>query len=199
MRLTTGIATILTLWLLAACGRQPRTEQGSGADTTDTTMTSKIDGGRNEGASLTVASDAFGSKGRIPAEFTCDGEDISPPLRWSGVQAGARSIAIICEDPDAPRGTWTHWVVWSLPAGASGELPRGAGGRGGTAHQGRNDFGNPGYGGPCPPGGTHRYIFRVYALDTVLKPSGEGSRKDLLSAMAGHILAEGELVGLYGR
>ncbi len=155
---------------------------------------------------IPIASQAFSSGGTIPTLYTCDGKDVSPPLTWSGIPEKARSIALICDDPDAPRGTWTHWVLFDLPANISGlgegvppqervtVAPGGA-----TALQGKNDFGKTGYGGPCPPSGTHRYFFRIYALDTELGLGPKTTRQDLLRAIKGHVLAEGELMGRYSR
>jgi len=151
---------------------------------------------------LVVTSPAFANGKPIPAKYTGDGDDVSPPLKWTGLPAGTRSVALICDDPDAPGGDWTHWVLFnitpsetSLPEGVpeAEELPRGA-------MHGLNDFGRPGYGGPAPPSGpAHRYRFRVYALDTVLIVRPRAKRSALDDAMAGHILATGELVGTYGR
>ena len=129
-----------------------------------------------------------------------------PTLAWSGVPEAARSLALICEDPDAPRGTWTHWVIFDIPASVK-ELGEGvpaqervevtAGGE--AALQGKNDFKKTGYGGPCPPSGTHRYFFRIYALDTGLGLGPGTTRQDLLRSIKGHVLAEGELMGRYSR
>jgi Raf kinase inhibitor-like YbhB/YbcL family protein len=153
-----------------------------------------------------IESSAFTGGGTIPRLYTCDGKDVSPPLAWSGVPEAARSLALICEDPDAPRGTWTHWVIFDIPASVK-ELGEGlpaqervkvtAGGE--TALQGKNDFGKIGYGGPCPPSGSHRYFFRIYALDTELALGPGTTRQDLLRSIKGHILAEGELMGRYSR
>jgi len=155
---------------------------------------------------LHIESTAFPSGGSIPKLYTCDGKDISPPLTWSGTPENAQSLALICEDPDAPRGTWSHWVIFDLPAHLKElkeDVPKqervtvGAGGE--TAIQGKNDFGKAGYGGPCPPSGTHRYFFRLYALDTKLNLGPRTTRQDLLRAIKDHILAEGELMGKYSR
>lgn len=150
---------------------------------------------------IKVTSTAFTEGGMIPKEYTCDGADISPPLSWSGVPEEARSLALISDDPDAPAGTWVHWVLFNIPVDPN-ELPAHvpldqtlADG----AQNGVSDFGRFGYGGPCPPGGTHRYFFKLYALDTMLDLSGRVTKKDLLSAMEGHILAEGQLMGKYRR
>jgi hypothetical protein len=159
--------------------------------------------GKEEGTmGLKVVSSAFQEGGMIPSDYTCDGKDISPPLAWSGAPAGTAAFALVCEDPDAPAGVWVHWVVWNLPASVS-ELPTGVPPaqktlpNGGT--QGTNDFRKIGYGGPCPPSGTHRYQFRLYALDKVLDLKPGATKKELLKAMGGHILAEGQLMGHYKR
>jgi len=150
---------------------------------------------------IKVTSTAFANGGMIPSEYTCDGDDISPPLEWEGVPEGTESIAVIADDPDAPRGTWVHWVLYNLPPETRGleenvpvtaELDNGA-------KQGITDSARVGYGGPCPPSGTHRYFFRVYALDTVIDSGGSLDKARLLKAMEGHILAKGELMGKYRR
>jgi Raf kinase inhibitor-like YbhB/YbcL family protein len=151
---------------------------------------------------FTIRSSAFEQGGRIPAAYTCDGRDVSPPLRWDNVPEGTQSFALICDDPDAPMGTWVHWVIYGIPAGVR-QLPEGVPSRdklGDGTLQGRNDFGRTGYGGPCPPRGKpHRYFFRLYALSE--SPSlGPGITKAaLLKAIEGRILAQAELQGLYGR
>jgi len=150
---------------------------------------------------ITITSAAFTEGGMIPREYTCDGKDISPPLAWTGAPEGTRSLAIICDDPDAPMGTWVHWVLFNVPATAD-ELPQGIPPdrilENGARH-GINDFGKLGYGGPCPPGGTHRYYFKVYALDTDLTQDPGIAKAELLKSMEGHILAEGQLMGRYKR
>jgi Raf kinase inhibitor-like YbhB/YbcL family protein len=150
---------------------------------------------------LTIQSSAFAEGAMIPSKHTCDGEDISPDLQWSGTPQGTQGLALICDDPDAPVGTWVHWVLFNIPAGLT-ELPAGippdAILKNGTRH-GKNDFRKLGYGGPCPPGGTHRYYFKLYALDTVLDLESGSTKAQLLAAMKGHILAEGQLMGKYKR
>ena len=150
---------------------------------------------------IKITSSAFADGGLIPAKYTCDGADVSPPLQWDVVPEGAKSIALICDDPDAPMGTWVHWVLFNLPAQAKDlaenippdkTLPDGA-------KQGTNDFRRIGYGGPCPPSGTHRYFFKIYALDTELDLEAGASKRQLLKAMDGHILAQGQLIGKYKR
>lgn len=143
---------------------------------------------------MQLTSRAFGHNETIPRKHTCQGEDVSPELTIAAVPEGTRSLALIVEDPDAPGRTFDHWIVYDIPAdtGTIGE-----GGAPGTA--GRNDFGNTAYGGPCPPSGTHRYFFRLYALDTRLDwPEGR-SKHDLQEAMADHILDQAELVGRYAK
>jgi len=151
---------------------------------------------------LQLTSAAFSAGGTIPKKLTCDGADVSPPLAWSDAPAGTKSFALIADDPDAPAGTWVHWVIFDLPADARGlsestakqaELPNGA-------RQGTNDFRKTGYGGPCPPPGKpHRYFFKLYALDGKLGLKAGASKADVEKAMHGHILAQGELMGRYGR
>lgn len=156
--------------------------------------------------SIDVSSPAFEAGGRIPVRYTADGEDGSPPLRWSNVPDRARSIAIVCDDPDAPQDEpWVHWVMFNIPADATG-LPEGVPktarpGNVPGAAQGRNDFGRVGYGGPAPPRGhgTHHYRFRVYALDGPLALPGVPTKEALLQAAAGHEVDSGELVGTYRR
>ena len=149
-----------------------------------------------------LTSKAFDNDGNIPKTFTCDGTDVSPALAWNDPPPGTKSLALISDDPDAPMGTWVHWVAFDIPAGTR-ELPEGvaktadlpAGGR-----QGRTDFGRIGYGGPCPPPGKpHRYYFRLYALDTQLNLKPGSTKPDVEKAMKGHILAQAELMGRYGR
>ncbi len=148
-----------------------------------------------------IESSAFAEGGKIPGQYTCDGKDISPPLSWSGIPEGARSLALICDDPDASRKAWVHWVIFNLPAGTAG-LPEAVPAResvsgGGT--QGTNDFRKVGYGGPCPPSGTHRYMFKLYALDTEIKASASATKADVERAMKGHVLAQANLMGKYSR
>jgi Raf kinase inhibitor-like YbhB/YbcL family protein len=153
-------------------------------------------------AHLSLTSTAFRDGETIPVRHTCDGEDLSPPLAWTGVPVETRSFALVCDDPDAPRGTWVHWILWNLPADACEmdqavpprpELPSGA-------RQGLNDGGDLGYGGPCPPPGKpHRYFFRLHALDTTLNLPPGCNRSDLEAAMEGHVLARGTVMGTYER
>lgn len=145
---------------------------------------------------IQVTSSAFAEGETIPRRHTCDGEDFSPPLNWSAIPEGTASLALIVDDPDAPRGDWVHWVLVDLPPELTG-LPEGAQGVG---IDGRNDFGRQGYGGPCPPkGSTHRYFFKVYALDQALGLKSGATKRDVEKAMQGHILTLGRLMGRYTR
>jgi Raf kinase inhibitor-like YbhB/YbcL family protein len=151
---------------------------------------------------ISIASAAFGDGGGIPAQYTADGLNDSPPLEWGDPPAGTRSFALICDDPDAPHGTFTHWLVWNLSPGLRhlGTGQPAAGSLDGGTHQGKNDFGRLGYGGPAPPPGPqHRYLFKLYALDTTLGLDGRATRDQLIEAMHNHILGEGILTGMYGR
>jgi Raf kinase inhibitor-like YbhB/YbcL family protein len=152
--------------------------------------------------SIQLQSPSFQEGETIPRQFTGDGKDTSPPLRWADPPEGTKSFALICDDPDAPRGTWTHWLLFNLPPDRR-ELQEGMPAREslpGGAKQGKTDFGKIGYGGPAPPAGKpHRYYFRLYALDAELELPAGASREQLLAAMKGHVLAEGQLMARYGR
>ncbi len=151
---------------------------------------------------MELTSTAFTNGAAIPAKHTCDAKNVSPPLKWSGVPAGTKSLALIADDPDAPVGTWVHWVLYDLPATTtelSEDVPKSQYLAGG-AKQGLNDFRYLGYGGPCPPPGKpHRYFFKLYALDTVLDLKPGLKKKDLESAMQKHTLGEAQLMGTYQR
>ncbi len=175
---------MVVLLFLAACQSRQAPVQGGGV---------RMD--------IRLTSPAFAEGERIPRKYTCDGEDVSPPLTWDNVPEGTKSFALICDDPDAPMGTWVHWVLFNLPpetrslpeaVSPDKELPSGA-------RQGTNDFRKIGYGGPCPPSGTHRYYFKLYALDTMLDLPAGCSKAQLLKAMEGHVLSEGQLMGRYSR
>lgn len=151
--------------------------------------------------SLAIKSTAFSAGNPIPKNHTCDGADVSPALMWTGAPAGTQSFALIVDDPDAPVGTWTHWIIWNIRPEAS-ELPEGMPQNesltDGT-RQGKNDFKRIGYGGPCPPSGkTHRYFFKLYALRTKLDVQAGATRKELERAMQGQVLAQAEVMGKYG-
>jgi len=151
---------------------------------------------------LQLTTAAFSAGGTIPNKFTCDGPDVSPPLKWKGGAGGTQSFALIMDDPDAPAGTWVHWVLYNLPVNVT-ELPEGVERQeqlANSALQGRNDFRRIGYGGPCPPRGkAHRYFFKLYALDTKLSLKAGATKADVERGIKGHILAQTELMGLYGR
>ncbi len=145
---------------------------------------------------IQMTSAAFTEGSNIPSKHTCDGEDVSPELAWSGVPQGAKSLALIMDDPDAPGRVFVHWVLFNIPASIE-ELPEGVSGIG---LPGTNNFRKMGYNGPCPPSGSaHRYFFKLYALDQELKLSSGASKADLENAMKGHVLATGQLMGKYGR
>jgi Raf kinase inhibitor-like YbhB/YbcL family protein len=141
---------------------------------------------------LAVTSTAFAAGGEIPTPFTCEGSNTSPPLAWSGAPAATKAFAIVVDDPDAPSKTWVHWVVANVPA-ATTSLAAGAS----AGDAGKTDFGSVGYGGPCPPNGRHRYRFKVYALDAVPLAAAGATKAELLAAIAGHVIALGELDGTY--
>ncbi len=145
---------------------------------------------------IKLTSPVFQSGESIPQKYTCDGENVNPPLLINGVGDQVKSLVLIVDDPDAPVGTWTHWLVWNIDPKTSeikeNSLPAGA-------VLGKTDFGDLNYGGPCPPSGTHRYFFRLYGLDTVLSLSQGAPREKLESAMSGHIIDQGELMGKYHR
>jgi Raf kinase inhibitor-like YbhB/YbcL family protein len=149
-----------------------------------------------------ISSPSFKQGEPIPSQFTCDGKSISPALDWTNAPAGTRSFAIIVDDPDAPSGTWVHWVYYNVPSGSTGareNFPRPASPPQGGS-QGVNSFKKVGYDGPCPPGGSpHRYYFRLYALDTLVQLKPKATRSDLDAAMEGHILGQAELMGTYRR
>lgn len=150
---------------------------------------------------ITLTSTAFREGEYIPKKYTCDGENVSPPLEWSGIPAETKAIALICDDPDAPIGTWVHWVIFNIPSSINKLNEKVPGNKvleDGTS-QGSNDFRKIGYDGPCPPGGTHRYFFKVYALDKRVELTPGATKSELLHEMNGHILAEGKLMGKYGR
>jgi len=152
--------------------------------------------------SFALKTTAFVDGSGIPKKHTCDGVDVSPALAWNDAPAGTQSFALIADDPDAPVGTWTHWIIWNIPAKGTA-LPEGVAKSGQSedgASQGRNDFGRIGYGGPCPPAGkAHRYFFKLYALDARLDLKAGESREALERAMKGHVLSQAELMGTYGR
>jgi Raf kinase inhibitor-like YbhB/YbcL family protein len=147
------------------------------------------------GAKMKITSSAFQEGANIPSKFTCDGADASPPLQIADIPPEAKSLVLIVDDPDAPSGLFTHWTVWNIPPQTSavgeGSAPKGV--------QGTNDFGKSGYGGPCPPSGTHRYYFKIFALDRELDLPFGAKRGQVDGALKGHVIAQGELMGRYSR
>jgi hypothetical protein len=184
MRLRLLIA--LLVFILGGAGCRPAAAPASQGETAMT---------------IQITSPAFSEGNPIPKKYTCDAEDVSPPLAWSGLPAGTQSMALIADDPDAPVGTWVHWVIFNLPPtlpGLSEGIAKTPTVEGGI--QGNNDFRKAGYGGPCPPRGKpHRYFFKLYALDTSLALEAGASKADVEKAMRGHILAQGQLMGTYSR
>lgn len=144
---------------------------------------------------MELSSSAFEENGTIPSDYTCDGTDVSPALTFNVIPNNTKSLAVIMDDPDAPMRTWVHWLVWNIPPDISGFSK----GENITYPQGKNDFGKLDYGGPCPPSGTHRYFFKLYALDTMLELEEGANKKQLESAMPGHIIEEAQLMGKYSR
>jgi len=142
---------------------------------------------------LIITSPAFENMGFIPRKYTCDGDDVNPPLKIEGIPKETRSLVLIVDDPDAPRGTWDHWIVWNIPPVEKIEEDSVPG------TEGLNDSNRHSYGGPSPPSGTHRYFFKVYALDTKLNLNPNSRKRDVERAMEGHIIAKGEIVGRYSR
>jgi Raf kinase inhibitor-like YbhB/YbcL family protein len=188
-RITATAITLITILALiaAACSRSH----------------DKVTTGEGKIVNILITSDAFREGEAIPTKYTCDGDDLSPALRWSDIPPNTKSFVLICEDPDAPSGAFTHWVLYNLPPTATG-LPEGAPAEARLANgavQGRNDFKRIGYGGPCPPpkDSAHRYFFRLYALDTELQLQAGARREDIVLAMEGHVLAKGHLMGTYQR
>jgi len=150
---------------------------------------------------IELTSSAFNNGQAIPQKFSCDGEDISPPLEWDNLPAETSSLTLIMDDPDAPGGTWVHWVHYDISATTT-ELPENlalADPVSDAGKQGRNNWNKLGYGGPCPPSGSHRYFFKIYALDTHLSLDVGATKEEILREMEGHILAQGQMMGTYER
>ncbi|HQM32091.1 MAG TPA: YbhB/YbcL family Raf kinase inhibitor-like protein [Candidatus Hydrogenedentes bacterium] len=197
---------LMTLALAPGCQKapppQPPAPENAGA-AADASRPEQPDQEGGTPMTFRITSSAFADQATIPKEYTGDGEDVSPPLAWNGAPEATQSFALICDDPDAPVGTWVHWVIWNIPATETGlaeaippERPELSNG----ARQGTNDFRKTGYGGPAPPRGpVHRYFFRLYALDTALNLASGARKSDLEKALKGHILAQTELVGRYSR
>ncbi|MCL5034488.1 MAG: YbhB/YbcL family Raf kinase inhibitor-like protein [Bacteroidetes bacterium] len=183
---------LLNVFFMVNCGSAQKQDDTASKNMEDEMSTTTA-------AKFALASTAFKEGEMIPKKYTCDGPDISPPLEWHSVPPGAKSLALIVEDPDAPMGTWVHWVIFNIPPQSSGlpehvsaekTLPDGA-------IQGRNDFRKIGYGGPCPPGGIHRYFFILYALDTMLRLPAGSAKAELVRAMEGHVIGKAQLMGKY--
>lgn len=169
---------LATILLLGSCSREPHSATVQAAAPPN---------------GMKISSSAFADGGEIPAKFGCSGSSVSPPLSFAGVPANAKSLALIVEDPDAPGGLFTHWVVWNMTPAVS-SIPEGASPSG---VQGNSGYGKAGYGPPCPPNGEHRYVFRLFALDATLSlPAGSG-REQLIESMKGHVIAEARVVGRY--
>jgi Raf kinase inhibitor-like YbhB/YbcL family protein len=193
--------SLFALILLCSCQRKSENAQSNQTHPEGTGSEKRIEQTGGEKMAIKVISTAFQEGGMIPKQYTCDGQNISPPLAWDSVPSGANTIALIADDPDAPGRTWVHWVIFDLPASAK-NLPENlpplesiAGG----GKQGTTDFRKVGYGGPCPPSGTHRYYFKVYALDKELGLDSKTTKDQVLKAMEGHTLAQGQLMGRYKR
>lgn len=183
-------------WLLAACTARTTPEQ-----TTAPTPLQGLTDTMESSSSFQLISTAFDQGRPIPQKYSCDGDDVSPPLAWGEPPAGTQSLALIMDDPDAPLGTWDHWILFNIPADVrelQEDLPiAGKNVDPNAIYAGNNSWGRPEYGGPCPPSGTHRYFFKLYALDTTINLLPGATKKELLKAMDGHILAESELMGSY--
>jgi Raf kinase inhibitor-like YbhB/YbcL family protein len=188
------VVIALTVFLVGCGGAaEEALDAAALAPTTEPEAASRV-----EAPPLKITSPAFAPGEAIPAKFTCDGDDISPPLQWDKPPRGTQSLVLIMDDPDAPVGTWVHWVVFNLPPDTPGlpenatELPKGSG-------IGQNSWSRLGYGGPCPPKDTHRYFFKLYAVDERFDLPNGASKDQLLGLMEGRILAQGELMGTYTR
>lgn len=182
---------LLTLMAIAACSSN--TKPSPQTPTPNATTKNKSE--------LVLTSTAFKEGQALPRQYTCDGVNISPPLEWTGVPKAAKTIAIIADDPDAPGGTWVHWVLYNIPADNIGfveNVPATENLKAG-GFQGKNDFGKIGYGGPCPPSGEHRYFFKIYAVDGELPLKAGATKAEVEKAMEGHVLAQGQLMGTYRR
>jgi Raf kinase inhibitor-like YbhB/YbcL family protein len=189
---------LLLLVVFAGCGGRPAPADVLAPPTAVAAGNEAVTGGGNM---FQITSSAIAEGQMIPRKYTCDGENVSPPLAWSGVPPKASTLALIADDPDAPLGTWTHWIVFNLPASTS-ELPESipvTDKLENGALQGTSSFRKVGYGGPCPPGGTHRYYFTLYALDAPLSLGNNATAKDVQSSMQGHTLASAQLMGRYKR
>src|SRR5712692_689410 len=191
MRMTLAILTLaLVMSALLGCAKAPQSVPPPPATIQ-----------KENKMNFNLTSTAFQEGQPIPRQHTCDGVNVSPALEWSGAPQNAKTLAIICDDPDAPSGTWVHWVLYNLPADriGLGENVPATENVPGDGLQGTNDFQKIGYGGPCPPSGTHHYFFKLYALDGELSLKAGATKAELLKAMEGHIIAQTQLMGTYKR
>jgi Raf kinase inhibitor-like YbhB/YbcL family protein len=189
-RFSTLTISVMALLLLGCTNQPPHAPSKPFADKSKESKTE-----------FKLTSTAFQEGQAIPRQYTCDGVDVSPPLEWSGAPSGVKSFALICDDPDAPSGTFVHWVLYNLPGEKIGfveNVPKTESVPGGGL-QGWNDFKQIGYGGPCPPSGTHRYFFKLYAVDTELSLKAGATKADVEQAMSGHIVGQAQLMGIYRR
>lgn len=199
-----AVAIALLPLMFAACSKSgQQTSADTAAVTADTAGNASQTTPASDAMAFTVTSPAFAPNGSIPTKYTCEGNDTSPPLEWSGAPSATKSFALIVDDPDAPdpakpQRTYVHWVVYNIPAsGAAISENASKSGLPAGAVQGNNDFKKQMYGGPCPPIGRHRYFFKLYALDTDLTLVAPPSKADLMKAMQGHIVGNAELIGTY--
>jgi len=197
MRQILFIGLILTSIILVSCTSSATSTPQASITSTPASETAATEIPVTEATmSLTLTSDAFTNGQSIPAKYSCVGKNISPALAWNDSPAGTKSFALIVDDPDAPMGTWVHWVLFNIPA-STGSLQESADSSAMSA--GKNSSGNTRYDGPCPPSGTHRYFFKLYALDSTLSLSPGATKEQVLKAMEGHILAQGELMGTFSK
>jgi Raf kinase inhibitor-like YbhB/YbcL family protein len=197
MRQILFIGLILTSIILVSCTSSATSTPQASITSTPASETAATEIPVTEATmSLTLTSDAFTNGQSIPAKYSCVGKNISPALAWNDSPAGTKSFALIVDDPDAPMGTWVHWVLFNIPA-STGSLQESADSSAMSA--GKNSSGNTRYDGPCPPSGTHRYFFKLYALDSNLSLSPGATKEQVLKAMEGHILAQGELMGTFSK
>lgn len=190
MKLLAGLTLLISI-VLIGCATRPR----------PAALTNGASPLLQNTNSIKLTSTAFKEGELIPRQYTCDGVNVSPSLEWSGAPKTARTLVIIADDPDAPAGTWVHWVLYNLPADNIGmveNLPATDELRAG-GFQGKNDFGKIGYGGPCPPSGTHRYFFKIYALDSQLSLKAGATKAEVEKSMEGHVVSQGQLMGMYRR
>jgi len=197
MRQISFISLILISIILASCTSSATSTPQSSVTSTPASETAATELPATEATmSLTLTSDAFANGQSIPAKYSCVGKNISPALSWNESPVGTKSFALIVDDPDAPMGTWVHWVLFNIPASTQ-SLQENADSSAMTA--GKNSSGNTRYDGPCPPSGTHRYFFKLYALDSTLSLSPGATKEQVLKEMEGHILAQGELMGTFSK